>query len=207
MIFIKLLHICVHPLRVGHVLNLFRWLWSHLSSPLLNKSTLPQLQSSLQTLPLHPLGAPRPPQTPCSPTASWPRDSLHPRMFWAGLVYTWVSVFYNRGVKLENVSRYDESRHSFSVFPAVPWFVNELGEPVALAPPPPYSYDPNGSDLPRGQREPPPFLIISCIFVFVTFFFFFSSLDCKVLQYYYNLGVQVSGFFAFYCHIVNSREL
>ncbi|XP_077052342.1 putative bifunctional UDP-N-acetylglucosamine transferase and deubiquitinase ALG13 isoform X7 [Siphateles boraxobius] len=47
--------------------------------------------------------------------------------------------------------------------PAVPWFVNELGEPVALAPPPPYSYDPNGSDLPR---------------------------DCKVLQYYYNLGVQ-----------------
>ncbi|XP_067278888.1 putative bifunctional UDP-N-acetylglucosamine transferase and deubiquitinase ALG13 isoform X5 [Pseudorasbora parva] len=47
--------------------------------------------------------------------------------------------------------------------PAVPWFVNELGEPVALAPPPPYSYDPNGSDLPR---------------------------DYKVLQYYYNLGVQ-----------------
>ncbi|XP_056586609.1 putative bifunctional UDP-N-acetylglucosamine transferase and deubiquitinase ALG13 isoform X3 [Triplophysa dalaica] len=47
--------------------------------------------------------------------------------------------------------------------PAVPWFVNELGEPVAMAPPPPYSYDPNASDLPR---------------------------DCKVLQYYYNLGVQ-----------------
>ncbi|XP_048022686.1 putative bifunctional UDP-N-acetylglucosamine transferase and deubiquitinase ALG13 isoform X4 [Megalobrama amblycephala] len=47
--------------------------------------------------------------------------------------------------------------------PAVPWFVNELGEAVAMAPPPPYSYDPNGSDLPR---------------------------DCKVLQYYYNLGVQ-----------------
>ncbi|KAI2651055.1 hypothetical protein H4Q32_019061 [Labeo rohita] len=45
----------------------------------------------------------------------------------------------------------------------VPWFVNELGEPVAMAPPPPFSYDPNGSDLPR---------------------------DCKVLQYYYNLGVQ-----------------
>lgn len=45
----------------------------------------------------------------------------------------------------------------------VPWFVNELGEPVAMAPPPPYSYDPNGGDLPR---------------------------DCKVLQYYYNLGVQ-----------------
>ncbi|TRY59390.1 hypothetical protein DNTS_004300 [Danionella cerebrum] len=45
----------------------------------------------------------------------------------------------------------------------VPWFVNELGEPVAMTPPPPYSYDPNGSDLPR---------------------------DCKVLQYYYNLGVQ-----------------
>lgn len=88
MIFVKLLHSCVHPLRVGHVLNLFRWLWSHLSSPLLNKSTLPRLQSSLQTLPLHPLGAPRPPQTPCSPTASWPRDSRHLRMFWAGLVYS-----------------------------------------------------------------------------------------------------------------------
>uniref|UniRef100_A0AAY4A2E7 ubiquitinyl hydrolase 1 n=1 Tax=Denticeps clupeoides TaxID=299321 RepID=A0AAY4A2E7_9TELE len=48
-------------------------------------------------------------------------------------------------------------------FPPAPWFVNELGEPVAMAPPPPYSYDPNGSDLPR---------------------------DCKVLQYYFNLGVQ-----------------
>nr|XP_055035671.1 putative bifunctional UDP-N-acetylglucosamine transferase and deubiquitinase ALG13 isoform X5 [Misgurnus anguillicaudatus] len=45
----------------------------------------------------------------------------------------------------------------------VPWFMNELGEPVAMAPPPPYSYDPNGGDLPR---------------------------DYKVLQYYYNLGVQ-----------------
>lgn len=37
---------------------------------------------------------------------------------------------------------------------ASPWLVNELGETlctvVAL---PPYSYDPNGSDLPRGQRS------------------------------------------------------
>uniref|UniRef100_W5K557 ubiquitinyl hydrolase 1 n=1 Tax=Astyanax mexicanus TaxID=7994 RepID=W5K557_ASTMX len=46
---------------------------------------------------------------------------------------------------------------------ASPWFVNEVGEPVTVAPPPPYSYDPNGSDLPR---------------------------DCKVLQYFFNLGVQ-----------------
>ncbi|MEQ2196087.1 hypothetical protein XENOCAPTIV_023770 [Xenoophorus captivus] len=48
--------------------------------------------------------------------------------------------------------------------PAVPWLVNELGEPFCtVVTPPPYSYDPNGSDLPR---------------------------DCRVLQYYYNLGVQ-----------------
>ncbi|XP_060746900.1 putative bifunctional UDP-N-acetylglucosamine transferase and deubiquitinase ALG13 isoform X2 [Tachysurus vachellii] len=47
--------------------------------------------------------------------------------------------------------------------PACPWFVNEMGEPVTVAPPPPYSYDPNGNDLPR---------------------------DCKVLQYFFNLGVQ-----------------
>ncbi|XP_076836755.1 putative bifunctional UDP-N-acetylglucosamine transferase and deubiquitinase ALG13 isoform X3 [Brachyhypopomus gauderio] len=46
---------------------------------------------------------------------------------------------------------------------ASPWFVNEMGEPVAIAPPPPYSYDPNGGDLPR---------------------------DCKILQYFFNLGVQ-----------------
>ncbi|XP_061129231.1 putative bifunctional UDP-N-acetylglucosamine transferase and deubiquitinase ALG13 isoform X1 [Syngnathus typhle] len=46
-----------------------------------------------------------------------------------------------------------------------PWLVNELGEGLCsvVAPPPSYSYDPNGSDLPR---------------------------DCRVLQYYYNLGVQ-----------------
>ncbi|XP_031734041.1 putative bifunctional UDP-N-acetylglucosamine transferase and deubiquitinase ALG13 [Anarrhichthys ocellatus] len=45
-----------------------------------------------------------------------------------------------------------------------PWLVNELGEPVCtMVAPPPYSYDPNGSDLPR---------------------------DCRVLQYYFNLGVQ-----------------
>ncbi|KAM6939558.1 LOW QUALITY PROTEIN: putative bifunctional UDP-N-acetylglucosamine transferase and deubiquitinase ALG13 [Xenentodon cancila] len=47
---------------------------------------------------------------------------------------------------------------------AAPWLVNELGEPLcAVVAPPPYSYDPNGSDLPR---------------------------DCRVLQYYFNLGVQ-----------------
>ncbi|KAM8878178.1 putative bifunctional UDP-N-acetylglucosamine transferase and deubiquitinase ALG13 isoform 3-T3 [Spinachia spinachia] len=45
-----------------------------------------------------------------------------------------------------------------------PWLVNELGEAVCtMVAPPPYSYDPNGSDLPR---------------------------DCRVLQYYFNLGVQ-----------------
>ncbi|XP_040041417.2 putative bifunctional UDP-N-acetylglucosamine transferase and deubiquitinase ALG13 isoform X1 [Gasterosteus aculeatus] len=45
-----------------------------------------------------------------------------------------------------------------------PWLVNELGEPVCtMVAPPAYSYDPNGSDLPR---------------------------DCRVLQYYFNLGVQ-----------------
>ncbi|KAL0993892.1 hypothetical protein UPYG_G00115270 [Umbra pygmaea] len=48
-------------------------------------------------------------------------------------------------------------------FPPSPWFVNEMGETVSAAPPPPYSYDPNGNDLPR---------------------------DCKILQYYFNLGVQ-----------------
>ncbi|XP_056136570.1 putative bifunctional UDP-N-acetylglucosamine transferase and deubiquitinase ALG13 [Lampris incognitus] len=45
-----------------------------------------------------------------------------------------------------------------------PWLVNELGEPLGPSvAPPPYSYDPNGADLPR---------------------------DCRVLQYYFNLGVQ-----------------
>ena len=35
-----------------------------------------------------------------------------------------------------------------------PWLVNELGEPLCtVVAPPPYSYDPNGSDLPRGQRS------------------------------------------------------
>ncbi|XP_048851134.1 putative bifunctional UDP-N-acetylglucosamine transferase and deubiquitinase ALG13 isoform X2 [Brienomyrus brachyistius] len=47
--------------------------------------------------------------------------------------------------------------------PTPPWFVNEMGEAVGVPPPPPYSCDPNGSDLPQ---------------------------DCKVLQYYFNLGVQ-----------------
>uniref|UniRef100_A0A667WG48 ubiquitinyl hydrolase 1 n=1 Tax=Myripristis murdjan TaxID=586833 RepID=A0A667WG48_9TELE len=37
-----------------------------------------------------------------------------------------------------------------------PWLVNELGEPLCtVVAPPPYSYDPNGSDLPRGQRSLP----------------------------------------------------
>uniref|UniRef100_A0A3P9CEZ0 ubiquitinyl hydrolase 1 n=1 Tax=Maylandia zebra TaxID=106582 RepID=A0A3P9CEZ0_9CICH len=45
------------------------------------------------------------------------------------------------------------------------WLVNELGEPLCtVVAPPPYSYDPNGSDLPR---------------------------DCRVLQYYFNLGVSM----------------
>uniref|UniRef100_A0A3P8TN01 ubiquitinyl hydrolase 1 n=1 Tax=Amphiprion percula TaxID=161767 RepID=A0A3P8TN01_AMPPE len=58
--------------------------------------------------------------------------------------------------------------HLFLVFPvmcflssvamaipaASPWLVNELGEPLCtVVAPPPYSYDPNGSDLPRGQRS------------------------------------------------------
>nr|XP_046233849.1 putative bifunctional UDP-N-acetylglucosamine transferase and deubiquitinase ALG13 isoform X2 [Scatophagus argus] len=55
-----------------------------------------------------------------------------------------------------------------SVAMAIPapssWLVNDLGEALCtVVAPPPYSYDPNGSDLPR---------------------------DCRVLQYYFNLGVQ-----------------
>uniref|UniRef100_A0A1A8I2P2 Asparagine-linked glycosylation 13 homolog n=1 Tax=Nothobranchius kuhntae TaxID=321403 RepID=A0A1A8I2P2_NOTKU len=47
---------------------------------------------------------------------------------------------------------------------AAPWLPNEVGEPFcAVVASPPYSYDPNGSDLPR---------------------------DCRVVQYYFNLGVQ-----------------
>ncbi|KAK0150305.1 putative bifunctional UDP-N-acetylglucosamine transferase and deubiquitinase ALG13 [Merluccius polli] len=58
--------------------------------------------------------------------------------------------------------------HTHTVAMAIPaasqWLVNELGEPLSpLLAPPPYSYDPNGNDLPR---------------------------DCRVLQYYFNLGVQ-----------------
>uniref|UniRef100_A0A8C2Z8A8 ubiquitinyl hydrolase 1 n=1 Tax=Cyclopterus lumpus TaxID=8103 RepID=A0A8C2Z8A8_CYCLU len=35
-----------------------------------------------------------------------------------------------------------------------PWLVNELGEPLCtMVAPPPYSYDLNGSDLPRGQSK------------------------------------------------------
>ncbi|XP_047222699.1 putative bifunctional UDP-N-acetylglucosamine transferase and deubiquitinase ALG13 isoform X3 [Girardinichthys multiradiatus] len=53
---------------------------------------------------------------------------------------------------------------AMTISAAAPWLVNELGEPLCtVVTPPPYSYDPNGSDLPR---------------------------DCRVLQYYYNLGVQ-----------------
>ncbi|KAK6305672.1 hypothetical protein J4Q44_G00244520 [Coregonus suidteri] len=52
---------------------------------------------------------------------------------------------------------------SIQVPPSSPWFVNEMGEAVSTTPPPPYSYDHNGNDLPR---------------------------DGKVLQYYFNLGVQ-----------------
>ncbi|XP_059903837.1 putative bifunctional UDP-N-acetylglucosamine transferase and deubiquitinase ALG13 isoform X3 [Gadus macrocephalus] len=58
--------------------------------------------------------------------------------------------------------------HTHTVAMAIPaasqWLVNELGEPLSpLLSPPPYSYDPNGNDLPR---------------------------DCRVLQHYFNLGVQ-----------------
>lgn len=36
---------------------------------------------------------------------------------------------------------------------ASPWLVNELGEALCtVVAPPPYSYDPNGNDLPRGQH-------------------------------------------------------
>ncbi|XP_058860901.1 putative bifunctional UDP-N-acetylglucosamine transferase and deubiquitinase ALG13 isoform X2 [Acipenser ruthenus] len=53
---------------------------------------------------------------------------------------------------------------SVSYLPGAPLFVNELGEPVSAPPPPPlYSCDPNGNDLPR---------------------------DYKVVQYYFNMGVQ-----------------
>ncbi|XP_074541191.1 putative bifunctional UDP-N-acetylglucosamine transferase and deubiquitinase ALG13 isoform X3 [Halichoeres trimaculatus] len=57
-----------------------------------------------------------------------------------------------------------QARPVAMAIPASPWLVNELGEPLCSnVAPPPYSYDPNGSDLPR---------------------------DCRVLQYYFNLGVQ-----------------
>ncbi|XP_014910249.1 putative bifunctional UDP-N-acetylglucosamine transferase and deubiquitinase ALG13 isoform X1 [Poecilia latipinna] len=53
---------------------------------------------------------------------------------------------------------------SMTISAATPWLVSESGEPLCtVLAPPPYSYDPNGSDLPR---------------------------DCRVVQYYYNLGVQ-----------------
>uniref|UniRef100_H2ZXH5 ubiquitinyl hydrolase 1 n=1 Tax=Latimeria chalumnae TaxID=7897 RepID=H2ZXH5_LATCH len=53
---------------------------------------------------------------------------------------------------------------SFQFHPSLPLPVNEMGEPVAPPlPPPPYSCDPSGGDLPR---------------------------DTKALQYYFNLGLQ-----------------
>lgn len=102
-------------------------------------------------------------------------------------IQLYVSVYYCRGIKLVKVSKDDELRHSSSVFfpccppppKAVPWFVNELGEAVAMAPPPPYSYDPNGSDLPRGQRKTPPCLIISFIFVLFLNSFFSQIAKCS----------------------------
>uniref|UniRef100_A0A671TCM1 ubiquitinyl hydrolase 1 n=1 Tax=Sparus aurata TaxID=8175 RepID=A0A671TCM1_SPAAU len=58
-----------------------------------------------------------------------------------------------------------EDQVAMAIPAASPWLVNELGEALCtVVAPPPYSYDPNGSDLPR---------------------------DCRVLQYYFNLGVQV----------------
>ncbi|XP_035492542.2 putative bifunctional UDP-N-acetylglucosamine transferase and deubiquitinase ALG13 isoform X2 [Scophthalmus maximus] len=58
-----------------------------------------------------------------------------------------------------------QTRSAAMTIPAAsPWLANELGEPLCtVVAPPPYSYDPNGSDLPR---------------------------DYRVLQYYFNLGVQ-----------------
>lgn len=72
---------------------------------------------------------------------------------------------------------------------ASPWLVNEMGEPLcSMVAPPPYSYDPNGSDLPRGQRPNSSQHIHSyiCLTVCVC-----VCADCRVLQYYFNLGVQV----------------
>lgn len=54
--------------------------------------------------------------------------------------------------------------------PSSPWFVNEMGEAVSASPPPPYSYDPNGNDLPRGQRNAAPWLLCSsCKLLMVEF--------------------------------------
>ncbi|XP_062388461.1 putative bifunctional UDP-N-acetylglucosamine transferase and deubiquitinase ALG13 isoform X1 [Sardina pilchardus] len=49
------------------------------------------------------------------------------------------------------------------IFMSYPWHVNEMAEAVGMVAPPPYSCDPNGNDLPE---------------------------DYKVIQYYFNLGVQ-----------------
>ncbi|XP_077575280.1 putative bifunctional UDP-N-acetylglucosamine transferase and deubiquitinase ALG13 [Stigmatopora nigra] len=57
-----------------------------------------------------------------------------------------------------------QARSVAAVPAANPWLVPDLGEGLcSLVAPPPYSYDPNGGDLPR---------------------------DCRLLQFYFNLGVQ-----------------
>ncbi|XP_029903957.1 extensin-like isoform X4 [Myripristis murdjan] len=63
------------------------------------------------------------------------------------------------------VPAHNQPRTVAMAMPATPpWLVNELGEPLCtVVAPPSYSYHPNGSDLPG---------------------------DCRVLQYYFNLGVQ-----------------
>ncbi|XP_034444876.1 putative bifunctional UDP-N-acetylglucosamine transferase and deubiquitinase ALG13 isoform X2 [Hippoglossus hippoglossus] len=62
------------------------------------------------------------------------------------------------------VHTHSHAAAAMSIPASSPWLVNELGEPLCtVVAPPPYSYDPNGSDLPR---------------------------DCRILQYYFNLGVQ-----------------
>ncbi|XP_077461047.1 putative bifunctional UDP-N-acetylglucosamine transferase and deubiquitinase ALG13 isoform X2 [Stigmatopora argus] len=57
-----------------------------------------------------------------------------------------------------------QARSVAAVPAANPWLVPDAGEGLcSLVAPPPYSYDPNGGDLPR---------------------------DCRLLQFYFNLGVQ-----------------
>lgn len=83
-----------------------------------------------------------------------------------------------------------------------PWHVNEMAEAVGMAVPPPYSCDPNGNDLPEGMnlghpcsqtcQQLPCFfvLFLGCVGdLFSSVVLFFT--DYKVIQYYFNLGVQV----------------